>query len=120
MPKVQANGAGAGRRGRRVASSLAEINVVPLVDVMLVLLIIFMITAPMIQRGVDVNLPVARRSSQIAGERIFVSIPVNYRESHIVYLDQEGRGSRWVQPQSASYATIVRMAWEQLLTGFPT
>ena len=68
---------------------LAEINVTPLVDVMLVLLIIFMITAPMIQRGVDVNLPVARRSSQIAGERIFVSIPVNYRESHIVYLDQE-------------------------------
>ena len=80
---------GSGRRGRRVSSSLAEINVVPLVDVMLVLLIIFMITAPMIQRGVDVNLPVARRSSQIAGERIFVSIPVNYRESHIVYLDQE-------------------------------
>ncbi len=70
-------------------TALAEINVVPLVDVMLVLLIIFMITAPMIQRGVDVNLPVARRSSQIAGERIFVSIPLNYRESHIVYLDQE-------------------------------
>jgi len=68
---------------------MADINVTPLVDVMLVLLIIFMITAPMIQRGVDVNLPVARRSSQIAGERIFVSIPVNYRESHIVYLDQE-------------------------------
>ena len=89
MPKVQANNAGAGRRGRRIASSLAEINVVPLVDVVLVLLIIFMITAPMIQRGVDVNLPVARRSSQIAGERIFVSIPLNYRESHIVYLDQE-------------------------------
>ena len=89
MPKVQANNAGAGRRGRRIASSLAEINVVPLVDVMLVLLIIFMVTAPLIQRGVDVNLPVARRSSQIAGERIFVSIPVNYRESHIVYLDQE-------------------------------
>jgi len=89
MPKVQGNGAGVGRRGRRIASSLAEINVVPLVDVMLVLLIIFMITAPMIQRGVDVNLPVARRSSQIAGERIFVSIPNNYRDSHIVYLDQE-------------------------------
>ena len=92
MPKVApGGGAPSGRsgRGRRVASSLAEINVVPLVDVMLVLLIIFMVTAPMIQRGVDVNLPVARRSSQIAGERIFVSIPVNYRESHIVYLDQE-------------------------------
>jgi biopolymer transport protein TolR len=89
MPKVQSNGAGAGRRGRRVASSLAEINVVPLVDVMLVLLIIFMITAPMIQRGIDVNLPVARRSGQITGERIFVTVPVNYRTAHIVYLNLE-------------------------------
>src|SRR6476619_1399109 len=91
MPKVAPiPDAAPGRgRARRVSSSLAEINVVPLVDVMLVLLIIFMITAPMIQRGVDVNLPVARRSAQIAGERIFVSIPVNYRQSHIVYLDPE-------------------------------
>src|SRR5215475_14550154 len=89
MPQTAPAPGGRGGRGRRITTSLAEINVVPLVDVMLVLLIIFMITAPMIQRGVDVNLPVARRSSQIAGERIFVSIPVNYRESHIVYLDQE-------------------------------
>src|SRR5436190_3827983 len=92
MPKVLPAASGAlGRlgRGRRVASTLAEINVVPLVDVMLVLLIIFMITAPMIQRGIDVNLPVARRSNQIAGERVFVTVPANYRETHIVYLDQE-------------------------------
>ncbi|HEX4405306.1 MAG TPA: biopolymer transporter ExbD [Polyangia bacterium] len=40
--------------------SLTEINVTPLVDVMLVLLIIFMVTAPMIQTGVDVNLPEAK------------------------------------------------------------
>ncbi len=39
------------------SSALAEINVTPLVDVMLVLLIIFMVAAPMIQQGVDVNLP---------------------------------------------------------------
>ena len=45
-----------GARRARTASSLSEINVVPLVDVMLVLLIIFMVTAPMMQRGVDVNL----------------------------------------------------------------
>jgi biopolymer transport protein TolR len=76
-------------RGRRVASSLSEINVVPLVDVMLVLLIIFMVTAPMIQRGIDVNLPVARRSSPIVGERIEVTIPLAYRQNHMVYLGSE-------------------------------
>jgi biopolymer transport protein TolR len=42
---------------RRTRTALAEINVVPLVDIMLVLLIIFMVAAPMIQQGVDVSLP---------------------------------------------------------------
>ena len=72
-----------------MSTSLAEINVVPLVDVMLVLLIIFMVTAPMIQRGIDVNLPVSTRSNQIASERVFVSVPAAYRQSRIVYLDSE-------------------------------
>jgi biopolymer transport protein ExbD len=91
MPKVHAAEAGPGRsgRGHRVTSSLAEINVVPLVDVMLVLLIIFMVTAPMIQRGVDVNLPVARRTAQINGERVFVTIPAAYRQNRLVYLNDE-------------------------------
>ena len=92
MPKVQAAASassGRGSRGRRVATSLAEINVVPLVDVMLVLLIIFMVTAPMIQRGMDVKVPVARQASQITGERVFVTVPLAYRQSHIVYLGDE-------------------------------
>src|SRR5689334_1751628 len=92
MPKVHAGAeAASGRsgRGRRVATSLAEINVVPLVDVMLVLLVIFMVTAPMIQRGVDVNLPVARRASQIEGEPVFVSVPQEYARSKTVYLGDE-------------------------------
>src|SRR6266850_499443 len=91
MPKLQpaAPSMSRGGRGRRVATSLSEINVVPLVDVMLVLLIIFMITAPMIQRGIDVRLPVARRAAQITGERVFVSVPLAYRQSHIVYLGDE-------------------------------
>jgi biopolymer transport protein TolR len=76
-------------RGRRVASSLSEINVVPLVDVMLVLLIIFMVTAPMIQRGIEVNLPVARRAQPIDGERVEVTIPATYRVDHKVYLGTE-------------------------------
>ena len=93
MPKLHqaADGASTGRlgRGARVASTLSEINVVPLVDVMLVLLIIFMVTAPMIQRGIDVNLPVARRPNQIVGERIEVTVPLAYRQNHIVYLGNE-------------------------------
>jgi biopolymer transport protein ExbD len=90
MPKVQPI-PDAGRRGRghRVTSSLAEINVVPLVDVMLVLLIIFMVAAPMIQRGVDVNLPVSTKSTAIINERVFVSVPAAYRQNHTVYLDKE-------------------------------
>ena len=72
-----------------MATALAEINVVPLVDVMLVLLIIFMVTAPMLQRGVDVNLPVARRADQITGERIFVSVPFTYRRDRVVRIGEE-------------------------------
>jgi len=91
MPKVQQAGAAApGRgRGRRVSTSLAEINVVPLVDVMLVLLIIFMITAPMIQRGIDVTLPVQTRAVQMQVERIEVTVPVSYRKNRMVYINTE-------------------------------
>ena len=91
MPKVHAGGdSTAGRgRGRRVSTSLAEINVVPLVDVMLVLLIIFMVTAPMIQRGIDVKLPVSRRASAVEGERVFLTVPATFREDGAVYLGDE-------------------------------
>jgi biopolymer transport protein ExbD len=91
VPKIQ-NGddvtPGRSRR-RRVATSLAEINVVPLVDVMLVLLIIFMVAAPMIQRGIDVNLPVATRAQSIASERVEVTVPLSYRQNRTVYLGNE-------------------------------
>ncbi|MXZ72781.1 MAG: protein TolR [Acidobacteria bacterium] len=93
MPKVQgADGGGAGggrRRGRRVATSLSEINVVPLVDVMLVMLVIFMVTAPMMQRGLDVNLPEARRAEPLVSERLFVTVPVSYRSDGIVQLGDD-------------------------------
>jgi biopolymer transport protein ExbD len=91
VPKVHDSGAGhhRGGRGRRISSSLAEINVVPLVDVMLVLLVIFMVTAPMIQRGIDVNLPIARRAATVEGERLFVTVPTTYHTDGLVYIGQE-------------------------------
>ena len=93
MPKVQAvsHDSGGGRRGRgpRVTTSLAEINVVPLVDVMLVLLIIFMVTAPMMQRGIDVKLPTSRRAAPISSEPLFVTVPLSYRTDQRVRLGGE-------------------------------
>jgi biopolymer transport protein TolR len=92
MPKVQAaagHGSGRAGRSRRVASTLAEINVVPLVDVMLVLLIIFMVTAPLLQRGIDVNLPTAVRANAIQGERVFINVPAAFRKDRMVYLADE-------------------------------
>jgi biopolymer transport protein ExbD len=91
VANVQSLDNGQTRRGRsrRVSTALAEINVVPLVDVMLVLLIIFMVTAPMMQRGLDVNLPVARRAQQIAAERIFINVPLAYRTNRVVYIGED-------------------------------
>jgi biopolymer transport protein ExbD len=92
VPKIQAQAdANTGRRrGRRVSTSLSEINVVPLVDVMLVLLIIFMVAAPMMQKGIEVNLPVARRADKLTNaEPLYVTVPLSYRTDRRIYIDKE-------------------------------
>jgi biopolymer transport protein TolR len=63
------------RRSNADNRPMAEINVTPLVDVMLVLLIIFMVTAPMLQMGIDVNLPrVKAKSVDVAEEKLVLTI----------------------------------------------
>ncbi len=57
---------GGGRRGRRRAAVMAEINVTPMVDVMLVLLIIFMVAAPLMTSTIDIDLPVASGGKTLA------------------------------------------------------
>ena len=92
MPKIAPAGdtsSGRAGRKRRVTTSLAEINVVPLVDVMLVLLIIFMVTAPMIQRGIDVKLPVASRAAVVTGDRVEVTVPAEYRTTHYLFVGKD-------------------------------
>jgi biopolymer transport protein ExbD/biopolymer transport protein TolR len=58
----------------RTQSSLADINITPLVDVVLVLLVIFMITAPVLQSGIEVNIPKTRTVKEITEQRLVVTI----------------------------------------------
>jgi biopolymer transport protein TolR len=59
---------------RRIGATLAEINIIPLVDVVLVLLLIFMLTAPMMYRGIDVNLPRAASKPTAVEERMVLTV----------------------------------------------
>src|ERR1700754_4440098 len=58
----------------RTQSSLADINITPLVDVVLVLLVIFMITAPVLQSGIEVNVPKTRTVKEITEQRLVLTI----------------------------------------------
>ncbi len=64
--------------------ALSEINVTPFVDVMLVLLVIFMVTAPLLQQGMDVNLPKTSGKEMTPSERIVVTI----KKDGSIYVDK--------------------------------
>jgi len=68
---------------RRIGTNLAEINIIPLVDVVLVLLLIFMLTAPMMYRGIDVNLPKAASRPTAVEERLVLTVT----KDNVLYLN---------------------------------
>jgi biopolymer transport protein TolR len=75
MPQIQ----------REIGSSLSEINMVPFIDVVLVLLIIFMITAPILQSGIDVDVPKTKTVKELTEARMVVTIDRGQR----VYLNDK-------------------------------
>ena len=75
MPQIQ----------REVGTSLSEINMVPFIDVVLVLLIIFMITAPILQSGIDVDVPKTKTVKELTQVRMVVTIDRGQR----VYLNDK-------------------------------
>ena len=92
-----------GRRSRQRAS-LAEINVTPLVDVVLVLLIIFMVTAPMMQRGVEIQLPRAESATGQEEQRIIVTID----RANRVYLNETSLSPGELEQHLATVASGYR------------
>lgn len=89
--------------GSQQRTTLAEINVTPLVDVMLVLLIIFMITAPMLKEGMDVNLPVAVGTPQPDREEQLV---LTITKQGAIYLNQTAYALEDLRPKlQALYQT---------------
>jgi biopolymer transport protein TolR len=91
-----------GLRSRRSVGTMSDINVTPLVDVVLVLLLIFMVTAPMMTTGIDVDLPVASRSDDDNPEdRITVSV--------------DARGRIFVAKQPVNIALLEEYLRDQLI-----
>ena len=98
-----------GFRSRRSAPMMGEINVTPLVDVVLVLLIVFMITAPMMSRGIDVSLPVANQPQIPPEDRLTVSIKADGRiyvgdqTVNLILLEDHLRGLLQGRPTKVVY-----------------
>jgi len=83
---MMAAGPGSGRSGNGRRAPMSEINVTPLVDVMLVLLIIFMITAPLLVAGVPINLPDSRAKALDQDQK---PVQISINGNGQVYIDED-------------------------------
>ncbi|MGB9671164.1 MAG: protein TolR [Halothiobacillaceae bacterium] len=102
---------GRGRRGRR---SVAEINVVPYIDVMLVLLIIFMVTAPMLQQGIEVETPKA--ASETLSSQKEPPVVVSVDKDGAFYLNIADNPNAALAPEQIQARVA---AWHQLKPEVP-
>src|ERR1044071_7370824 len=102
---------------QRSSTTISQINVTPLVDVMLVLLVIFMVTAPIIQQGVQVNLPQAK-AGPVAGaeDPLVVTIAKNgrvYLNDNVVTVDELSERLRAVKKIKADKEVYLRRSEER-------
>jgi biopolymer transport protein TolR len=97
---------------QREGAVLAQINVTPLVDVMLVLLVIFMVTAPIIQQGVQVNLPQAKAGAITGSEELLVVTVAKtgkiYLNDNAMSLEELGQKLRAIRKLEADKQVYLR------------
>src|SRR3712207_7492699 len=94
---------GGNRRGRR--TPMAEINVTPMVDVMLVLLIIFMVTAPLLVAGVPVDLPDSKAG---ALDQEVKPVQISIDPAGAIFVDEEPVAAEMLGPRLAPIAASAR------------
>lgn len=83
----------------RLSSNLSEINVTPMVDVMLVLLVIFMVTAPMMQSGIQVNLPTAETKTNPSSGGLILTVT----KDHYIYMQDRNLNLYLLESQLKNY-----------------
>jgi biopolymer transport protein TolR len=96
---------------KQTATSLSEINIVPFVDVMLVLLVIFMITAPILQSGIEVDLPKTKTVKEINEVRLIITMDRSqrlYLNDQPVNIHQLGDAVRAKSRDASNQAVYVR------------
>jgi biopolymer transport protein TolR len=119
---IKIDAADSGHGGYRIAGTLAEINIIPLVDVTLVLLLIFMLTAPLMYRGIDVNLPKTSGKPTVTEERMVLTltkeqkiylndkpVPLATLEQHLrdMFKNRQDRTLYLRADQALSYGVVV-------------